>query len=209
LSKIRLCFINGTRISKRKRINWPRIQICCRCRRSGQGAGGGANCVGGRYPAKPAIKGINDSKLLSAKKRLELREKIIENSLCWSAAEVSNYTIDKEGISLSNRLVLKQAVNKLKIKPDFVLIDFFKIPDLGIKSESVTHGDSKIYSIACASILAKVYRDDLMNKQAEKYPEYHFHTNKGYLTKKHLEAITEYGWTSIHRLSFWPVSAML
>ncbi|KKQ93720.1 MAG: ribonuclease HII [candidate division CPR2 bacterium GW2011_GWC1_39_9] len=160
-------------------------------------------------PAKPAIKGINDSKLLSAKKRLELREKIIENSLCWSAAEVSNYTIDKEGISLSNRLVLKQAVNKLKIKPDFVLIDFFKIPDLGIKSESVTHGDSKIYSIACASILAKVYRDDLMNKQAEKYPEYHFHTNKGYLTKKHLEAITEYGWTSIHRLSFWPVSAML
>ncbi|OIP24600.1 ribonuclease HII [bacterium CG2_30_37_16] len=158
---------------------------------------------------KPEIMGINDSKLLSPKKRLELREKIIENSLCWSIAEVSNFTIDKEGISQSNRSVLKLAVSKLEIKPDFVLIDFFKIPDLGIKSESITHGDAKVYSIACSSILAKVYRDELMDKQAQKYPEYHFHTNKGYLTKKHLEAITEYGWTEIHRLSFWPVSVMM
>jgi len=159
-------------------------------------------------PVVSFIEGITDSKLLTAIKRLKLKEEIIKNSLTWNISEISNFTIDKEGISKANELALKLAVTGLKIKPDYVLIDFFNL-ELDIPSCGVVKGDINVYSIACASILAKVYRDQLMTNLAYAYPEYKFNQNKGYLTKIHLEAICEHGFCDVHRQSFWPVKEMV
>lgn len=158
-------------------------------------------------PQKPIIEGAKDSKLLSYKKRLFLREKILENAISWATAEISNSGIDSCGIQEANMQVLKEAVYNLKIRPDFCLIDYFAVPNFDIDSKSVISGDAVIYSIACASIIAKVYRDEFMIKVHEKYPIYNFLGNKGYLTKHHLEALGEVGFCNLHRLSFWPASA--
>lgn len=159
-------------------------------------------------PEAKIIEGITDSKALTSAKRAKLKEEIMKNCLAWNISEISGFVIDKEGISKANRLALKSAVLGLKIRPDYTLIDFFTLqPD--ILSTGIVKGDLKVYSIACASILAKVYRDDIMVSYASKYPEYKFDQNKGYLTKFHLEAISEHGFCEVHRQSFWPVREMI
>jgi len=158
---------------------------------------------------KSFIQDVRDSKKLTHIQRLKLEKKIKERALCWGVGEVSQWVIDKHGIQAANKLALKLAVKNLNLKPDFVLIDYFKLPDLGISNKSIVGGDAKIYSIACASIIAKIYRDAIMIKEHQNFPEYNFLTNKGYLTKYHLEAICEYGFCDLHRQSFWPMSKIL
>lgn len=147
------------------------------------------------------IDGINDSKKLSAKKREELFEKIISTALDYKIIEVDEGTIDEINILNATKLGMKNALEGLKIKPDRVLIDAVKIYT-EIVQENIIKGDTLSYNIASASILAKVYRDRLMEKLDETYPQYGFKKHKGYGTKAHIEALKEYGACKIHRQTF-------
>ena len=150
---------------------------------------------------------VNDSKKLTPKKREILFDKIKTQSLSYGIGIVDNEIIDKINILQATFLAMKQASSKLKIKPDIVLVDGnHKIPGLEIKQESIIGGDAKSQVIACASILAKVTRDNLMLEYAKQYPQYLFEKHKGYGTKAHIEAIKKFGACPIHRKTFAPVS---
>ena len=147
------------------------------------------------------IEGINDSKKLSAKKREELYDKIVERAISYSIATVDEKTIDDINIREATRLGMKKALESLKVKPDIVLIDAVKI-DTEVEQDNIIKGDALSYNIASASILAKVYRDRLMTRLAETYPEYNFAKHKGYGTREHIEALKKYGKCKIHRNTF-------
>ncbi len=158
-------------------------------------------CACAVMPMDNIIEGINDSKKLSAKKREELYEKIIETAISYSIVEVDEKTIDEINILQATRLGMKKALESLSVKPDVVLIDAVKI-DTDLPQENIIKGDALSYNIAVASILAKVHRDRLMVKLDEKYPQYGFAKHKGYGTKLHIEALKKYGKCEIHRDSF-------
>ena len=153
-------------------------------------------------PQSVIVDGVNDSKKLTEKKRENLFEKITENALSYSIAWADEKEIDEINILQSTYLAMKRAVEKLKTKPDMVLVDGNRLPEFGIPAKSIVKGDSLSHSIACASILAKVSRDRYMCKEAEKYPEYLFEKHKGYGTKLHIEALKKYGPSPIHRKTF-------
>lgn len=153
-------------------------------------------------PQSVIVGGVDDSKKLTEKKRENLFEKITENALSYSIAWADEKEIDEINILQSTYLAMKRAVEKLKIKPDMVLVDGNRLPEFGIPAKSIVKGDSLSHSIACASILAKVSRDRYMCKEAEKYPEYLFEKHKGYGTKLHIEALKKYGPSPIHRKTF-------
>lgn len=144
---------------------------------------------------------VTDSKKLSEKKREALYPQILDNALCVSIAEVSEKVIDEINILQATKLAMKNAVEGLKIKPDVVLIDAVKL-DIPYKTVSIIKGDLRSYSIACASIVAKVYRDKMMVDLSNKYPEYGFEKHKGYGTKDHIDALAKYGACDIHRKTF-------
>ncbi len=148
------------------------------------------------------IEGVNDSKKLTPKKRDELYEKIKDTAVCYSIQEVDNKTIDKINILNATRLGMQNCVKNLKVKPDFVLIDYIVGLELDVPNIPIVKGDAKSYSIACASILAKVYRDRLMEELDNKYPEYNFKKHKGYGTKEHIENLKKFGKCEIHRNTF-------
>lgn len=152
---------------------------------------------------------IKDSKLLTASRREKALEKILEKSLAWSIAVVSNKEIDNFGLGYSNKFVLQKANSNLKIKPDFVLSDYMSGVDYKMNFEMIKQGDRKIISIAAASIIAKVFRDRIMKSFDKKYPEYGFHKHKGYGTRAHRQAIYEFGPCEIHRRSFQPFKSKL
>ena len=143
---------------------------------------------------------VKDSKKLSPKKREEIYERVKANKIEYSISECSNLHIDQNGISVSNKEVLFNSINKLYKKLDKVYVDHFKIDQFG--SISLVRGEDNSYSIALASIIAKVYRDNLMVDFGSKYPQYLFEKNKGYGTREHLNMIQKYGVCDIHRLSF-------
>ena len=143
---------------------------------------------------------VKDSKKLSPKKREEIYERVKANKIEYSISECSNLHIDQNGISVSNKEVLFNSINKLYQKSDKVYVDHFKIDQFG--SISLVRGEDNSYSIALASIIAKVYRDNLMVDFGTKYPQYFFEKNKGYGTREHLNMIQKYGVCDIHRLSF-------
>ena len=147
---------------------------------------------------------IKDSKKLTEKQRIKLADFIKENCKEFSIIEIPSKEIDINGVGEVNKTALLNAINQLLTKPDYVLIDYFKLDnELKIPNASITKGDSLSLSIASASIIAKVYRDNLMkNKYHKLYPKYGFDTNVGYGTKKHRDAIKEFGLTPIHRKSF-------
>ena len=146
---------------------------------------------------------INDSKLLSAAKREKLACVIKQHALSFSIAEVSVDTINKVGIGKATQRAFLQAVSQLAIAPEQILIDAFYIEGVDrSKQKPIVHGDRISISIAAASIIAKVYRDEKMRTLHKEYPEYDFFTNKGYGTKKHREAIKQFGLCGLHRLSF-------
>ena len=155
---------------------------------------------------KDIINWIEDSKKLTAKKREELSKKIIEKSISYSIYSISEKTIDEINILNATKLAMINAVKNLKIKPDILFIDALKI-DIDIKQISIIKGDLKSYSIGCASILAKVCRDEIMNNLPEEYQKYKISKNKGYGTKEHLEAIKKYGPSNMHRFSFEPIKS--
>ena len=148
---------------------------------------------------------INDSKQLSEKKRDSLYPIIMENALSIGVGIISEKIIDEINIYEATKLAMKKAINNLSIKAEHILIDAMKL-DIDIPSTSIIKGDCKSISIAAASIVAKVQRDKMMYELDKVYPMYDLAHNKGYGTKKHIEAIKKYGITKYHRLSYKPVS---
>lgn len=145
---------------------------------------------------------LNDSKKLSEKKREELAKEIKKKALAYHISEKSNAEIDEKGIAYCNNSIFLEACTSMKIKPDLVLSDGYLVKGINIDNKSVIKGDAKSASIAAASILAKVYRDNLMKDYSKKYPHYGFEENAGYGTTKHIEGIKEFGTCNIHRMSF-------
>lgn len=145
---------------------------------------------------------LNDSKKLKESKREELAEIIKEKAVCFKISECSNYEIDEIGIGVANNKVFLESCNSLSIKPDLVLSDGYLVKGIEIENKSVIKGDTKSACIAAASIIAKVYRDNLMKEYAKKYSCYDFENNAGYGTAKHMNAIREHGKCEIHRNSF-------
>ena len=152
--------------------------------------------------------GINDSKKIPKAKRILLAEKIKENSI-YAYGTASEIEIDEINILQASLLAMKRASDGLSVVPKTTLIDGNFKPDIKNNTISIIKGDSKSVSIAAASILAKVYRDEIMLKYSKQFPEYGFQTNSGYGTKEHLSALKNYGITPIHRNSFKPVHNIL
>ena len=148
------------------------------------------------------IVGVDDSKKLSAKKREELAEKIKQTAICYKIVEVSEKDIDELNILQATRLGMKRALEDLEIPPQTVLTDGNMTLDIAFPQRSVVHGDALSYLIGSASIIAKVYRDALMDEYAKLYPHYAFEKNKGYGTAEHIQAIKEHGLCPIHRRTF-------
>lgn len=148
------------------------------------------------------IEGIDDSKKVKEEERVRLAALIRERAIAWAICEEDNRTIDRINILEATRKCMKRAVESLDPEPDIVFLDGnFKI-DISLPQQSIIHGDALSYSIGAASILAKVHRDALMVKYAERYPQYGFEKHKGYGTKVHTDAIREYGLCEIHRRTF-------
>lgn len=146
--------------------------------------------------------GINDSKKISEKKREQIFDTIIENSIAYGIGSASEKEIDEINILNATFLAMKRAVEAMNVKPDILLVDGNRKPNTGIEEVTIVKGDSKSISIAAASILAKVSRDRYMRELAEKYPEYEFERHKGYGTKLHYEKIEQYGILPDHRKTF-------
>jgi len=170
----------------------------------------GRGCLAGPVYASAVIlpknyknKWLDDSKKLSDKDRYELRPEIEEKALTWAVGVVDNIEIDEINILKASFLAMHRAIEKLKQKPELLLIDGNRFtPYKKINHQCIIKGDAKFLSIAAASILAKTYRDDFMKDAANNYPQYSWEQNMGYPTKKHREAIRQFGTTNLHRLTF-------
>ena len=148
------------------------------------------------------IVGVDDSKKLSEKKREQLAEEIKKRALAYTIVEISEKTIDEINILEATKLGMKRAIETLAITPETVLTDGNMTIDITHKQRSVIHGDALSYSIGAASIIAKVYRDKLMDEYAKEYPHYALEKNKGYGTAAHIQGIKEHGLCPIHRRTF-------
>ena len=155
-------------------------------------------------PANP-IKGLDDSKKLTEKRREALFIEIQEKALSWAIARCTVQEIDELNILQASLLAMKRAVEALQVQPEFVLVDGNKIPTWHYSAEAIVKGDSRAAAIAAASILAKVTRDREMVAFDKVYPEYGFAGHKGYPTKAHMQALETVGVTDIHRRSYAPV----
>jgi ribonuclease HII len=147
---------------------------------------------------------VNDSKQLSEKMRNQLFPLIYESAIAVGIGEVSSEAIDKHGIARATKMAMKAAISKLYPKPDALLIDFVRLPEINLPQRCIPKGDCKSISIACASIIAKVTRDRLMVELDKMYPGYGFAAHKGYATKEHLLSIERLGACPIHRKCFSP-----
>ena len=146
---------------------------------------------------------LNDSKKLTAKKRYALREEIERDAIAWAVGIVTPEEIDKINILNASFLAMHRALDQLKVRPEAVIVDGNRFkPYQDLPSTTIVKGDGKYLAIAAASILAKTYRDDYMLSLAEEYPQYDWQSNMGYPTKKHRQAILEYGITPYHRKSY-------
>ena len=152
-------------------------------------------------PYDEMIDGVYDSKRVSAKKREKLYDEILSKAIAYSITLETEKTIDQINILNATKKSMINSFNTLNIKPDILLVDAVKL-DIDCETLPIIKGDMTSYAIACASIIAKVYRDRMMDEYAVKYPEYDFANNKGYGTKKHIEALKTYGKCPIHRDSF-------
>ncbi len=159
-------------------------------------------------PARP-IAGLNDSKKLSAKKRVALAGLIRERALAWAVAEASVEEIDQLNILHASMLAMQRAVAALQVTPERALIDGNRCPSLAMPAEAVVQGDAKVAAIAAASILAKTVRDEGMLVLHAQYPHYGFDRHMGYPTAAHCAALAAHGVSPVHRRSFAPVARQL
>lgn len=179
------------------------MRLVCGVDEAGRGPLAGPVCAAAVIlPEHISIPGLNDSKKLSDKKRRELFPIIKENAICYAIAIADEKEIDDINILQATFLAMERAINQLEKKPDIALIDGNRAKDFGVPVETVVHGDSLSASIAAASVLAKVTRDDFMLHISEKYPEYGFDVHKGYGTKAHYAALEKFGPCPIHRMTF-------
>ena len=154
------------------------------------------------------IRGINDSKQLDAKVRERLAESIRRQAIAWAVAAVDAAHIDLLNIYRASQVAMREAVLRLAARPDLVLVDALRL-DLPweVRQRALIHGDARSVSIAAASIVAKVHRDQLMQEWDAVYPQYHLGRNKGYTTPQHLESLAQFGPTPLHRKTYAPVAA--
>lgn len=179
------------------------IELICGVDEAGRGPLAGPVCAAAVIlPANVDIPGLNDSKKLTDKRRRELFPVIKETAIAYGIAFADHAEIDEINILQATYLAMERAIRMLDVKPELLLIDGNRAKDFGIPVQTVVHGDSLSASIAAASILAKVTRDDLMLEMAEKYPAYGFEVHKGYGTKAHYAALEQFGPSQIHRMSF-------
>ena len=178
-------------------------QFICGVDEAGRGPLAGPVCAAAVIlPVGLEIPGLNDSKKLSDKKRRELYPIIKEKALAYGIAFADHTEIDEINILQATYLAMERALAQLAIKPDIALIDGNRAKDFGIPVQTIIHGDSLSASIAAASVLAKVTRDDLMLEMAEMHPGYGFEIHKGYGTKAHYAALQALGPSKIHRMTF-------
>lgn len=175
----------------------------------------GRGCIAGPVYAcaiimdpKSNIAGVNDSKQISDKKRRELKELILKECLAYKVIAISNEEIDQINILEASRKAMEEAVKALEIQPDYILTDCMKL-HTSIPYTDIIKGDEKSYTISCASIVAKVMRDDFMIELSKEFPDYDWNKNKGYPTKYHKEQLLKKGITKHHRLSYEPVKKIL
>ena len=155
------------------------------------------------FPPDYANAQLNDSKQLTERQRYALREVIVREAVAWAVGVVTPEEIDKINILNASILAMHRALDQLSVRPQAVIVDGNRFkPYYDLPYATIVKGDGKYLSIAAASILAKTFRDDYMNALAEEYPQYDWLSNKGYPTKKHREAIRQYGITPYHRHSF-------
>ena len=154
------------------------------------------------------IKGLNDSKKIPKKKHLEIFQAVQDQALSIGIGIIDNQVIDQVNIYEATKLAMKEAISQLSLQPQHLLIDAMKL-DLPISQTSIIKGDANSLSIAAASIIAKVTRDELMKDYDQQFPGYDFTANAGYGTAKHLEGLTKLGVTPIHRTSFEPVKSLV
>jgi ribonuclease HII len=154
------------------------------------------------FPKNFIIPEVNDSKMVSAQKRTILYKQIIESCISFGIGIISESVIDRINILNATLLAMKNAIGKLNVKPDYLIIDGNKFYNEEIPHLTIVKGDSKSFTIASASIIAKVFRDFLMTEYHEMYPEYNFLKHKGYGTKEHVRKISESGMCEIHRRTF-------
>lgn len=179
------------------------IHYICGVDEAGRGPLAGPVCAAAVIlPQGIDIPGLNDSKKLSDKKRRELFPIIKKNAIAYGIAFADHKEIDDINILQATYLAMERAIAQLTVKPDFALIDGNRAKDFGLPVKTVVHGDSLSASIAAASILAKVTRDDWMENAALQYPQYQFEVHKGYGTKAHYEALDQHGPCPIHRITF-------
>lgn len=179
------------------------IKLICGVDEAGRGPLAGPVCAAAVIlPPNADIPGLNDSKKLTDKRRRELFPIIKEQAIAYGIGLASHIEIDEINILQATYLAMERAIANLSVKPELALIDGNRAKDFGLPVETIVKGDSRSASIAAASILAKVTRDDLMLQAAENYPQYGFDIHKGYGTKAHYAALDEYGACPIHRMSF-------
>ena len=182
------------------------IELVCGCDEVGRGCIAGplvvAACI---MPPLLRIDGLNDSKKLTAKKREELYKIITKEAIAYNVVFIDEATVDELNIYQATKKGMLEAINGLKVKPEYALIDAMPLGELELAHNSIIHGDARSASIAAASILAKVTRDHYMEKMDVKYPNYGFKKHKGYCTKEHMLALEKYGPCQIHRKTYFPV----
>lgn len=162
---------------------------------------GPVTCTAVIMPLDDLIQGVNDSKKVSKNKRIRLYDVIMEKAIAVNTVSYDNHQIDEMNILEATKACMRDAIMGLSVKPDIVLVDALKL-DIPYKTMGIIKGDALSYSIASASIVAKVTRDKFMFEMAEKHPEYDFQNNVGYGTAKHIAALKEFGPTPIHRKTF-------
>lgn len=196
--------LNLLKLEENKLYENEKINTICGIDEAGRGPLAGPVVVGAVImPQDSMIEGVNDSKKISEKKREKIYEQIIEEAICYSVGIVDQRKIDEINILNATKLGLKIAVEGLKTRPDVILVDALtNLNTCGIPYISVVKGDAKNYSIAAASIVAKVTRDRIMREFDEAYPVYGFAKHKGYGTAAHIQALKENGPCSLHRRSF-------
>ncbi len=185
---------------------WQSSTLFCGVDEVGRGAlAGPVVAAAVILPPYSEIEGADDSKKLTPLRRLRLEPEIKNRSLAWTVAWASHRFIEQHNIANATFHAMRLAIRRLRIRPGLVMADGWAIPGLGLPCEGIIHGDSLSLSIACASIVAKVWRDRLMTRLSQRYPGYGLARHKGYGTPAHIQALRELGPSPIHRRTFAPV----